>query len=293
MTTPSSGKKRRRWNPHFEYKVDYNDHFETPLVAYEDILPLLDSSTSKKRTNHVLYDPYFCDGRTAILLRQLGFDKVVHEKRDFYRDVSNNKIPLHDTLLTNPPYSDTHKEKCLEICIRQFREKKRPFFLLMPNYVAARNYYRRILGSNMEDVAYLIPSGPYEYDHPEGTGHEIPPFASLWFCGMGKDKIEHFKRSWESSESSKMRKRRTTFATSLEELGKLGVIPTERRPNPRQRKKRRAQKDGQSCDRGKGKVHDEKAIRTSKANETSSKISKAKKHSRYRDKNGNRTKKRF
>ena len=241
----------------------------------------------------MLYDPYFCDGRTAILLRQLGFDKVVHEKRDFYRDVSNNKIPLHDTLLTNPPYSDTHKEKCLEICIRQFREKKRPFFLLMPNYVAARNYYRRILGSNMEDVAYLIPSGPYEYDHPEGTGHEIPPFASLWFCGMGKDKIEHFKRSWESSESSKMRKRRTTFATSLEELGKLGVIPTERRPNPRQRKKRRAQKDGQSCDRGKGKVHDEKAIRTSKANETSSKISKAKKHSRYRDKNGNRTKKRF
>jgi hypothetical protein len=70
--------------------------------------------------------------------------------------------------------------------VRQFQQDKRPFFLLTPNYVAARTHYPRILGASFDDVAHLIPSSPYEYDHPEGTGHEISPFAFLWFCGIGK-----------------------------------------------------------------------------------------------------------
>ena len=158
----STSKKRKIWKPSFDYKVDYNDHFETPQCAYEDILPLLDG-LNKSRKNHVIYDPYYCNGRVAVLLKQLGFDQVIHAKRDFYKDVENNEVPEHDTLVTNPPYSENHKEKCIEFCIRQFQHEGKAFFLLMPNYVAAKNYFRSLLNEKgcMEDVAYVVPASPY------------------------------------------------------------------------------------------------------------------------------------
>jgi hypothetical protein len=285
-----NSKKRQRWKGSFEYQVDYNDHFETPLVAYQDILLLLDGlNPRRKRQDHVLYDPYYCNGRTATLFQQLGFKKVVHAKRDFYKDISNQQVPQHDTLVTNPPYSDTHKEKCLEFCVRQFQQDKRPFFLLMPNYVAARSYCRRILGASVDDVAYLIPSTPYEYDHPEGTGHEISPFASLWFCGIGKDKINELKDLWVKHEA-KTDTDCPKFVASLDELGKLRAIPTEKRPNPRQRKKRRANKAREDNPLANDTQGPGKAKPTES---TVMKAMQAKKAGRHRDETGKRTKKRF
>ena len=227
---PAEDFKKIKWKPKFDYQVDYNDHFETPLVAYQDILPLLDAMQDKiDRKEHIIYDPYYCDGRTSIYLRQLGFENIQHFKRDFYADVSKRRVPQHHTLITNPPYSDTHKEKCLQFCVDQFRSKRRPFFLLMPNYVAARSYYRRILGEELKDVAYYVPSSQYEYDHPEGTGHEVSPFESLWFCGIGQEAIERLQKTGVAD----------SFVPSMEKLESLKVISTEKRPNPRQRKKRK------------------------------------------------------
>lgn len=133
------------WPRPFPYRVDYNDHFETPKIAYVDICPLLDIISAKSRECHCIYDPYFCNGRTKTLLCELGFSNVVHECRDFYQDIENDTIPHHDTFVSNPPYSDQHKEKCLEFVLEQLRAKDRPFFILMPNYVAAREYYRKLV----------------------------------------------------------------------------------------------------------------------------------------------------
>jgi hypothetical protein len=297
MAPTISTKKRRSWNTSFEYKVDYNDHFETPLLAYEDILFFLDE-LKPTRKGHVLYDPYYCNGRTAVLLRQLGFENVVHAKRDFYCDVREENIPQHDTLITNPPYSDQHKEKCLEFCLQQFRQQKRPFFLLMPNYVASRSYYRQLLGDVTQDVAYIIPSVPYEYDHPEGTGHEVPPFASLWFCAIGREQIQSLQERWKSVDW-KFDREPPRFVTSLEELEKLNAIPTQKRPNPRQRKKRRKLNETQH-EPGQGKQ--QAAIPSSKPKQPKSTISgknveaasQAKKeNSIHRDGTFKRTKKRF
>ena len=141
----------------FPYEVDYNDHFETPLIAYKDILPLLDlvspaaSEHKSCRSDHVLYDPYYCNGRTKTLLRQLGFNNIRHEERDFYKDIKKGSIPDHHALITNPPYSADHKVKCIDFAIRGLRNnsngdkkcQRRPFFLLMPNYIATKEYYRR------------------------------------------------------------------------------------------------------------------------------------------------------
>ena len=39
----------------------------------------------------------------------------------------------------------------------------------------------------------MIPTVPYEYEHPEGTGHERPPFASIWYCGVGKENVSRIR----------------------------------------------------------------------------------------------------
>lgn len=78
----------------YPYRTDYNDHFETPLEAYEHIVPLLDA-LHPNRNEHIIYDPYYCNGQTKVLLSNLGFSKVKHEKRDFYQDIMMNNVPFH------------------------------------------------------------------------------------------------------------------------------------------------------------------------------------------------------
>jgi hypothetical protein len=145
----------------------------------------------------------------------------------------------------------------------------------MPNYVAAKQYYRRILGDCIHDVAYLVPPTDlaYEYDHPDGTGHDIPPFASLWFCGVGRQRMvalkelfdnnvdynndndddhtttnvqftnDHYGHNRDDHRGLDRRHRSSTcrpvLVTSLEELADLGIVSLLNRPNPRQRRKKR------------------------------------------------------
>lgn len=158
--TNNTGDNASKWSDatSFPYMIDYNDHFETPKTAYEDILPLMDFVAPNKqgRAFHVLYDPYYCNGRTKRLLRDLGFSNVQHERRDFYQDAEQGKIPTHHTLVTNPPYSDQHKEKCIEFALKQLRDQGKPFFVLMPNYIASKDYYRRLLGSEQVSVDSML-----------------------------------------------------------------------------------------------------------------------------------------
>ena len=173
MVPTATGSSRKQWSRSFPYQVDYNDHFETPRVAYEDILPLIDclslplssSSSEKKgsktrtrtRKDMTVYDPYYCNGRTKTLLEGMGgFGCVVHECRDFYQDQINGTVPHHDILITNPPYSDSHKEKCLRYCLSSLRLRHRPFFVLLPNYVAAKEYYQTLLHQEQQ-VSSLPP----------------------------------------------------------------------------------------------------------------------------------------
>ena len=310
------GAKRKPFKPNYDYAVDYNDHFETPLNAYTDILPLLDLLASEHgetyaensngpesdkavkelRKEHIIYDPYYCNGRTKNILRGLGFEKIRHEKRDFYKDIQERKIPHHHTLVTNPPYSDDHKEKCLEFCVNQFREQQIAFFLLIPNYVAARSYYRRILGDTLNDVAYLVPNSEYSYSHPEGTGHEKSPFSSLWFCCIGRERIKmlsqkgsNYRRSNDINTNTL--DLRPKFVASFKELISSGVISLQNRPNPRQRKKLR--KAAQSTGHATPVVRFKKKDNNSKKQKEGDKAKKRRSNSKYRNSTGKRTKKRF
>ncbi len=263
----------------FPYPTDYNDHFETPHRAYEDIFPLMEyilagkqKNDSKKRpstaepqnkqgctSEKIIYDPYYCAGRAATLLNDVfqrtqisTLIRIQHEKRDFYRDIRQNTVPQYDILVTNPPYSGDHKERCLDFAVGQLKRYGRPFFVLMPNYVAIKEYFRKTVlessGSKKEvQTFYISPSCPYEYDHPDGTGYQVSPFASVWFCGLAytegtansKSVIDTFVKFHTLCDP--FRKSTPRIVTSLQELISIGGVSGERRKNPRQRRKMRQQ----------------------------------------------------
>ena len=68
-------------------------------------------------------------------------------------------------------------------------------------------------------------------DHPEGTGHSIPPFESLWFCGIGKENIEKATQLYKNNDNKTVR-----IAKYLDELASQGLVTFDNRPNPRKRR---------------------------------------------------------
>ena len=115
-------------------------------------------------------------------------------------------------------------------------------------YVAMKEYYRKMVTDDDKiQTFYIVPSStsPYEYDHPEGTGYDAPPFASIWFCGMAytdritacKSIIDRFAKYHATS-----RNRNTPrIVSSLQELIHVGGVSGEKRKNPRQRRKMKQQ----------------------------------------------------
>lgn len=335
----------------FPYETNYNDHFETPVRAFQDVALLLDwmmmmMQTKKSNNNYnnntslrqivTLYDPYYCNGRSKRILQdQLGYRHVVHEKRDFYNDIQQQAVPRHDVFITNPPYSDQHKTKCLEFCLGQWNESKCqiPFLILMPAYVATRKYYRDLMllpENNDSDlsIVYLLPScnnGPYEYDHPEGTGKEEAPFDSVWFCSVPKHQIPALQDYWSKQQQLLKDQSQTALASafpgqtnttrtmpriafSVQELADMKVVASldERRPNPRQRKKRRRMQQQLEAAAGAAESinqssrsndndndeHDDSSLPLEAHAHHGGKHTSSK-NSKYRGNDGQRTKKRF
>jgi len=124
-----------------------------------------------------IYDPFYCNGAVVKHLNALGFYKVIHENRDFYADVANKKVPEYDILITNPPYSGDNKEKCVEYAA--YSEK--PWLLLLPNYVATKDYFTKTF-ENFAQPCFVVPTKAYEYDHPKQN--TVRNIMSIWICGF-------------------------------------------------------------------------------------------------------------
>ena len=90
------GSKKRKTCEAWSFKVDYNDHFETPLIAYIDLQWALNAfakQINKPPSELVIYDPYWCQGNMVQHLNSLGFHNVINNNRDFYKDIARQQIP--------------------------------------------------------------------------------------------------------------------------------------------------------------------------------------------------------
>eukprot|EP01032_Pedospumella_encystans_P008144 gene8144-9700_t len=118
-TLSTLSKKERVIKPSslWNFAVDYNDHFETPPIAYKDLSPVLEAlahCVGKTTADLAVYDPYWCEGSMVSHMRELGYENVINRNRDFYMDIKKKNIPGYDILVTNPPYSGEHKVNLLK-----------------------------------------------------------------------------------------------------------------------------------------------------------------------------------
>jgi hypothetical protein len=190
----------------YPYPVTADDHCESPLEAYRDIssfLLALCGQLGKTPATLAIFDPYYCEGSMKEHLRMLGFENVRNEKKDFYELIRTNTLPDFDVLVTNPPYSSDHMERLLRFCTGE--QCRKPWFLLVPNYVYTKDYYASIFGEGKQQQKpwaakpasspvvrspfYVTPDGTrrYLYTTPKGRRQEksakfTSPFPTFWYC---------------------------------------------------------------------------------------------------------------
>ncbi|RYY77915.1 hypothetical protein EON63_18085 [archaeon] len=201
----------------YPYPVVPDDHCETPLEAYRDILPLLDlharhihqakgdihqanipprsqlppstshsPSHTPSYTHLQVYDPYYCEGTIVKNMQQLGFESVYNKKEDFYDVIHTNTIPYHDIFITNPPYSQDHMEKLFGY----LHTTTTPYCVLVPNYVYMKDYMHPHTHTRTQThpMFFIVPSARYMYTTPKGRRQQksakyTSPFPSFWYCG--------------------------------------------------------------------------------------------------------------
>jgi hypothetical protein len=169
----------------YSYVTDDADHCETPLDAYEHIATLLDRLISgKARSSLRIYDPYFCEGGVVQRLGSLGFTNVYNRKEDFYAAIVQGTTPDFDVLVTNPPYSGDNISRLLDFCLAS----RKPWFLLVPNWVYTKNYYARILCGGSSYI-YVAPKKRYLYLTVKGRRQQksskyTSPFVTFWYCSL-------------------------------------------------------------------------------------------------------------
>jgi hypothetical protein len=219
------------------FSADWHDHCETPFEAYRDVEPLLFRLAERLgRTKATLriYDPYYCEGSMVRHLARLGFTSVHNVNEDCYAVWEHGRTPEFDLLVTNPPYSADHMQRCLSFAVACGK----PWLLLLPNFVAFKASFSQIVPPRLR-CAFLVPQKRYVYYAPGRQQHATQatsPFDSFWYLslsdGADADSGDALLSWWERKYA---RASGATLARSVEALPK--PVREEARPNPRARRR--------------------------------------------------------
>lgn len=185
------------------FEADAGDHCETDPAAFKDLAPVLRvlaEQVARKRAASSgsggpsswlrIWDPYYCKGASQQHLASLGFTKVHHANEDFYELLRAGRAPSHDVLVTNPAYSGDHIERCVGHCVTSGK----PWCLLLPHWVFAKDWYVNLLktcpallasppfylGPAAGTYSYWIPAVAARPAHVSADG-QTTPFKSCWY----------------------------------------------------------------------------------------------------------------
>jgi len=168
------------------FEHDPADDCETCFAAYQDIAPFLAKLAhrlGKAKTELCIWDPYYCAGKVKQHLRKLGYTNVVNENKDFYA-LTPAEHPPFDVLLTSPPYSRDHIQRCIQFAV----SSGRPWFILQPQYVHRKAYFSDLVAGL--DPFYMVPGREYVYyahhgGRKDNTTVECRHWAREGKCPMG------------------------------------------------------------------------------------------------------------
>lgn len=248
------------------FEADPTDHCETPFKAYRDIEPFLfriAQGLKRSKAELRIYDPYYCEGSAVKHLAQLGFENVHNRAEDFYAVIARGEVPEHDVIVTNPPFSADHIERALRFCTTQ--NQGRPWFLLLPSFIYKKRSCAPEIALSPSPPLFLVPASTYTFWSPgrdfktgparEGqaepahararaSGEALPgkpttPFECMWYVWCGPAEVQGELKLWWAKKYGKASG--CVLAASPEELpDKVKPKRTEKRPNPKARKRMRA-----------------------------------------------------
>jgi len=114
-----------------------HDDYMTPKSAWEAIKQFIPE-------NKVVWEPFYGDGRSGEILREIGFD-VIHQDEDFFE---NNR---GDIIVSNPPF--TMIPKVLDRLV----ELGKPFVIIMPAPKLFTQYVRKMFSTIDPQLQIIIP----------------------------------------------------------------------------------------------------------------------------------------
>ena len=117
----------------------------------------------------VIWCPFYCDGSQKEIFKELGYLKVIHEDRDFFK-----YTPEYDILVDNPPFS-----KIREV-LKKLEKLDKPFILICPNHTFNYRYFQRPFGKHLQ---LIIPNKRVKFKHltRDYTSGSLP-FDCYYFC---------------------------------------------------------------------------------------------------------------
>jgi hypothetical protein len=99
------------------------DNYETPDSALDLILEKIDKSL-------VIWEPFYCTGRSGEYMRSKGYT-VIHENKDFFTYEPDS----YDIIVTNPPYSKRAP------IFERLKYLNKPFSVLVPISTICNQYF--------------------------------------------------------------------------------------------------------------------------------------------------------
>jgi len=134
-------------------KID--DEYTTPKYAWENIKQFIP-------INSIIWEPFYCDGKSGLYLEELGF-KVVHKNEDFFDN------DYGDIVISNPPFSLS--KQILERLVKL----NKPFILLMTTSKLNSQYLQRLLKDHLQ---LIIPEKRIKFNKE----NKNPTFDCLYYC---------------------------------------------------------------------------------------------------------------
>lgn len=166
-----------------------SDDWETPIAAWKEICHRLPKTA-------VLWDPFYCYGRSESYLQDLGFrvkrsvrcvDKTSNGTCECMNTVQANPSDW-DILLTNPPFSQ------LESVVPWCRSLKKPCIILVPNKVIDRAWFLEALDGIEYELIY--PRRRIQFIS-NGVQQPFATFDTVWLSIGFPRKVKQSKRKRE------------------------------------------------------------------------------------------------
>jgi hypothetical protein len=258
------------------FEADAGDHCETSPTAYSHVAPLLllvAQRLGKEPKDLQIYDPYFCAGGMVQHLKALGFENVYNVAEDFYQVIAEGRVPAHDVVITNPPYSGDHFDRFLDFlkC-----NNNKPCFFLLPDHFSEKPAYQEANKTWSKDaVAHLSTPERYHYWTPDGRrpasssssssstknnknkhrnlylGSRNSPARSHWFVCMGsvmprKKLLKLARVKKEDNNNNNAPPAELVLVTGCTLSKEYVYVQAEQRENDEERPKKKRRKNNKS-----------------------------------------------